>query len=72
MATRFLEENPATEREMKAVYDQNLPRLSGQQQFKASHIFVDTQEEAEVVIKQLQQERISRSWRRARERQDRP
>jgi peptidyl-prolyl cis-trans isomerase C len=52
MATRFLEKNPATELEIKALYDENLPRLAGQQ-FKARHILVDTQEEAESVIKQL-------------------
>ncbi len=55
MATRFLEKNAATEAEMKAVYDQNLPRLGGQQQFKAKNILVNTKEEADVVIKQLQQ-----------------
>ena len=54
-ATRFLEKNAATEAEMKAVYDQNLPRLGGQQQFKARNIVVVTKEEADRVIKQLQQ-----------------
>src|SRR5215831_11922517 len=55
MATRFLEKNPATDAEMKVVYDQNLPRLGGQQQFKAKNILVNTKEEADAVIKQLQQ-----------------
>jgi peptidyl-prolyl cis-trans isomerase C len=55
MATRFLERNAATDAEMKAVYEQNLPRLSGQQQFKARNIVVTTKEEADLVIKQLQQ-----------------
>jgi len=55
MATRFLEKNQATDAEMKAVYDQNLPRLGGQQQFKAKNILVNTKEEADAVIKQLQQ-----------------
>lgn len=55
MATRFIEKNQATDAEMKAVYDQNLPRLGGQQQFKAKNILVNTKEEADVVIKQLQQ-----------------
>jgi len=54
-ATRFLEQNAVTDAEMKAVYEQNLPRLSGQQQFKAKNIVVTTKEEAESVIKQLQQ-----------------
>jgi peptidyl-prolyl cis-trans isomerase C len=55
MATRFLEKNAATDAEMKALYDENLPRLSGQQQFKAKNILLNTKEEADVVIKQLQQ-----------------
>ncbi len=55
MATRFVEKNTATDAEMKVVYDQNLPRLGGQQQFKAKNILVNTKEEADVVIKQLQQ-----------------
>jgi peptidyl-prolyl cis-trans isomerase C len=55
MATRFVEKNPATDAEMKAVYDQNLPRLGGQQQFKARNIVVKSKEEADLVIKQLQQ-----------------
>jgi len=55
MATRFLEKNSATDAEMKVVYDQNLSRLGGQQQFKAKNILVNTKEEADLVIKQLQQ-----------------
>src|SRR5215471_4398910 len=55
MATRFLEKNAATDAEMQAVYEQNLPRLGGQQQFKAKNILVTTKEEADLVIKQLQQ-----------------
>jgi peptidyl-prolyl cis-trans isomerase C len=52
MATRYLEENPATELEIKTIYDENLPRLAGQQ-FKARHILVDTKEEADAIIEQL-------------------
>src|SRR5215831_19189668 len=55
MATRFLEKNAATDAEMQALYDQNLPRLGGQQQFKARNILVTTKDEADAVIKQLQQ-----------------
>jgi peptidyl-prolyl cis-trans isomerase C len=55
MATRFIEKNGATDEELKALYDQNLPRLGGQQTFKAKNILVNTKEEADVVIKQLQQ-----------------
>jgi peptidyl-prolyl cis-trans isomerase C len=55
MATRYLEKNAATDAEMKAVYDQNLPRLGGQQQYKARNILVTAKAEADLVIKQLQQ-----------------
>jgi peptidyl-prolyl cis-trans isomerase C len=55
MATRFLEKNAATDTEMKALYDEYLPRLGGQQTFKARNILVKTKEEADVIIKQLQQ-----------------
>lgn len=54
MATRYLEENPVTEAELQALYDENLPRLANRE-FKARHILVETQEEAESVIQQLQQ-----------------
>jgi peptidyl-prolyl cis-trans isomerase C len=52
MATSYLEKNPATEAEIQKVYDENLPRLSGQQ-YKARHILVETRDEAEAVIAQL-------------------
>ena len=64
MATRFLEKNAATDAEMKVVYDQNLSRLGGQQQFKAKNILVNTKEEADLVIKQLRQGKNSRTLRR--------
>jgi len=54
MATRYMEKNAASAAEIQAVYDENLPRLAGQQ-FKARHILVETQEEANAVIKELQQ-----------------
>jgi len=66
MATRFLEQNPATEEEMKAVYEQNLPRLGGQQQFRARNIVVATKEEADLVIKQLRQGKKFADLARAR------
>lgn len=52
MASRYIEENPPTEEELKAVYEENLPRLSAQQ-YKAHHILVETKDEAESVISQL-------------------
>lgn len=54
MATSYLEKNPATEAEIQKVYEENLPRLSGQQ-YKARHILVETKNEAEAVIAQLRQ-----------------
>ena len=54
MATRYLEQNPVTESELKDVFDENLPRLAGQE-FKARHILLETKEEADSVIQQLQQ-----------------
>jgi peptidyl-prolyl cis-trans isomerase C len=54
LATRYLEKNAATESEIQALYEQNLPRLSAQQ-FKARNIIVETKEEADAVIGQLKQ-----------------
>jgi peptidyl-prolyl cis-trans isomerase C len=54
MATRYLDQNPVSEAELQALYDENLPRLVNQE-FKARHILVETQEEADSVIQQLQQ-----------------
>jgi peptidyl-prolyl cis-trans isomerase C len=54
MATRYLEQNAPTESELQAVFDENLPRLAGQE-FKARHILLETKEEADSVIQQLQQ-----------------
>lgn len=53
VATEFLTKNPPTEAELQQIYDENLPRLSGQQ-YKARHILVETRNEAESVIAQLQ------------------
>jgi peptidyl-prolyl cis-trans isomerase C len=54
MATRYLEQNPVSDAELQALYDENLPRLANRE-FKARHILLETQEEAESVIQQLQQ-----------------
>ena len=51
-ATDYVEKNPPTEAEIQAIYDENLPRLSGEQ-YKARHILVPTSAEAESVIAQL-------------------
>ena len=54
MATDYIEKNPPSDADIQAIYDENLPRLSGQQ-YKARHILVTTKEEAESVIAQLRQ-----------------
>jgi peptidyl-prolyl cis-trans isomerase C len=52
MATNSLEKNPATEAELRSLYDENLPRLAGRE-FKARHILVETKGEADGVIGEL-------------------
>jgi len=52
MATSYLEKNPATDTELQELYQENLPRLAGQQ-YKARHILVETRAEADSVIAQL-------------------
>ena len=53
MALRYLQENPATEAELRAVYEENLPRLAGTQ-YKARHILLESRDDAVGVIEQLQ------------------
>jgi len=52
LATGYLEKNPPTELEVQQLYDENLPRLTGQQ-YKARHILVETKDEADAVIAEL-------------------
>jgi peptidyl-prolyl cis-trans isomerase C len=52
VAADYLQKNPATEDEIKKIYDENLPRLSGNE-YKARHILVETEDEANAVIEQL-------------------
>jgi peptidyl-prolyl cis-trans isomerase C len=54
MATDYIEKNPPSDVDIQALYDENLPLLSGEQ-YKARHILVATRDEAESVIVQLQQ-----------------
>jgi peptidyl-prolyl cis-trans isomerase C len=56
LATDYLDKNPPTETELQRIYDENLPRLSGQQ-YKARHILLETKAEAERVIAQLREGR---------------
>jgi peptidyl-prolyl cis-trans isomerase C len=54
MATDYVEKNPPSEADIQAIYDENLPLLSGEQ-YRARHILVATRDEAEGVIAQLRQ-----------------
>jgi peptidyl-prolyl cis-trans isomerase C len=52
MAGRYLEQNPATEAELRAAYNENLDRLRSTQ-FKAKHILLESEEDAAAVIVEL-------------------
>jgi len=54
MAADLIEKNPPTDADLQAIYDENLPRLSGQQ-YRLRHILVATNAEADKVIAQLNQ-----------------
>lgn len=54
MAAEYSQKSPPSESDIRAVYDENLARLSGQQ-FKARHILVPTKAEADIVIAELNQ-----------------
>ena len=51
-ATRYLDENPAGEAELRALYEENLPGLLSNQ-YKARHILLATEDEAVSVIEAL-------------------
>lgn len=51
-ATDFLQKNPVSDDEIKKIYDQNLPRFSGNE-YKARHILVGSETEANAIIEQL-------------------
>lgn len=52
MANDYLSKNPVSDADLQRIYDENLPRLAPQQ-YKARHILVATEEEANAVIEQL-------------------
>lgn len=54
MASDHIEKNPPTEAAIQAIYEENLPRLSGEQH-KLRHILVSTKAEADSVIARLNQ-----------------
>lgn len=49
---RYREQNPPTEAEIRALYDENLPRLSARQ-YHARHILVASEAEATALISQI-------------------
>ncbi len=51
VATDFLEQNAATDEEMRALYDEQMGLAP--QEFKARHILVDTEEEGKALIAEL-------------------
>jgi peptidyl-prolyl cis-trans isomerase C len=54
MATDYVQKNPPTDADLKAIYDENLPRLAGEQ-YKLRHILVPSKSEADTIIAQLNQ-----------------
>jgi peptidyl-prolyl cis-trans isomerase C len=54
MASDYVKKNPPTDADLQALYEENLPRLAGEQ-YKVRHILVETQVEADRVIAQLNQ-----------------
>ena len=54
MAAEHTKNNPPTDADLQAIYEENLPRLSGEQ-YKLRHILVMTKEEADSVIAQLRE-----------------
>ena len=53
LVTRHLEDNPPSEQELQAAYEQNVEQLSGLQ-YKSRHILVDQESEAVEIIGELQ------------------
>jgi peptidyl-prolyl cis-trans isomerase C len=54
MAAEYIKNNPPTDADIQAIYEENLPRLAGEQ-YKVRHILVETKAEADRVIAQLNQ-----------------
>ena len=54
MATEYIKNNPPTDADLQAIYEENLPRLAGEQ-YKLRHILVESKAEADTVIAQLNQ-----------------
>lgn len=53
VATDFVTRNPATDEEMRALYDEQI-KLAPPKEFKARHILVETQGEAQTLVAELE------------------
>ncbi len=53
VATDFVTSNPATDEEMRALYDEQI-KLAPPMEFKARHILVETQGEAQALVTELE------------------
>jgi peptidyl-prolyl cis-trans isomerase C len=53
VATDFVTSNPATDEEMRALYDEQI-KLAPPMEFKARHILVETQSEAQALVTELE------------------
>src|SRR5688572_17246914 len=54
MAAEHVKNNPPTDADLRAIYEENLPRLAGEQH-KVRHILVTSKAEADTIIAQLNQ-----------------
>lgn len=52
MANDYLAKNPVSDADLQKIYDENLPRLAPRQ-YKARHILLESEEEANAVLEQL-------------------
>src|SRR5690606_19731859 len=52
--SEYLEANPITEEDLQAEYDQRKSELGGTE-YKAAHILVESEEEAQALIKEIQE-----------------
>src|SRR5688500_7307843 len=54
MAAEHIKNNPPTDADLQAIYEENLPRLAGEQ-YKLRHILVTSKADADTIIAQLNQ-----------------
>ena len=54
MATEYIKNNPPSDADLQAIYQENLPRLAGEQ-YKLRHILVTSKADADTIIARLNQ-----------------